>query len=59
MKENELAEAIREVFISPNVPDSDLELAIVVDALDRIARSIHYLAESIQGNKVDERIPKE
>lgn len=33
MEENELADAIRETLISPNVPDSNLEPSNVVDVI--------------------------
>lgn len=37
---NPIAEALRDVLVSPNVSDSNFEAANVVDALDQIARAL-------------------
>ena len=42
-----MAEAFRDVFISPNVPDRNMEDANVVDALDKIARGLFEIANAI------------
>ena len=49
-----MAEAFRDVFISPNVPDRNMEDANVVDALDKIAEGLFAIARSI--NKDGETI---
>ena len=45
-----LAEAFRDVFISPNVSDRNMEDANVVDALDKIAEGLFAIARSIGRN---------
>ncbi len=47
----ELEQALRAVFWSPNVADSNLEPANLVDVLDRLARAIARLADVIEGEK--------
>jgi hypothetical protein len=43
-----LAEAIRASLISPNVPDSKLEPANLVDTTNRIARALFDVAGAIR-----------
>ena len=47
MKEAEVAEAILAAFVSPNVPDFNLEAANVVDVIADLAKSIRYAGELI------------
>ena len=35
-------------FVSPNVPDRNMEPANVVDALDSVARGLHDVADAIR-----------
>ena len=44
----DLADAIREVFISPNEADRNFEPANVVDGLFAIARALNRLAAAIE-----------
>jgi hypothetical protein len=44
----EIGEAIRASLISPNVPDSDLEPANLVDTTNRIARALFDVAGAIR-----------
>lgn len=46
-----IAEALKHVFISPNVADSNMEPANIVDALDKIAHAIGNLADAVRGLK--------
>lgn len=51
-----IANAFREVFISPNVNDSNFEPANVVDAIAYVGKAIYKLASVIdqqQKTKVD------
>ena len=41
------AAALRDVFVSPNEADRNLEPANAVDGLFAIARAIHRLAETV------------
>lgn len=43
----DLARAIHEVFISPNVPDANLEPANIVDTTQRIGSAIYQLAAAV------------
>jgi hypothetical protein len=38
--EEAIADALRAVFVSPNVTDSNLEAANVVDAIDELSRAV-------------------
>ena len=40
--DNGLADALRDVLTSPNVPDSNMEPANIVDALDDLSRGIWF-----------------
>lgn len=53
MKNNDefLANAILNCLISPNVSDSNLEPANVVDVINRLASSIFELARAIRETK--------
>jgi len=42
-----LAAALEYALVSPNVADSNLEPANIVDALASLARAIHRLADAI------------
>src|SRR5215831_3661603 len=44
MSRDPIAEVMRQTLISPNVSDSNLEEANVVDALDNGARGLHAIA---------------
>lgn len=44
----ELEQAIREVFVSPNESDRNMEPANVVDGLFAIARALRDVAEAIR-----------
>jgi hypothetical protein len=46
-KESAVADAIRYCFVSPNVSDSNLEAANIVDTLDDLARAGHRIATAI------------
>lgn len=46
----DINKAIRDVFISPNVSDKNLESANVVDVLEHIAEGLFAIAESINKN---------
>ncbi len=52
---NEIAAAIRYAFVSPNVPDSNLEPANLVDTSDRIASALFKLAKSVEGQTEEVR----
>jgi hypothetical protein len=43
------AEAINNNFSSPNVSDSNQEMANIVDVGDRLARAIFALAKALEG----------
>lgn len=43
MAKDQIAEALRQTFISPNVADSNLEAANPVDVADNLARSLWCL----------------
>jgi hypothetical protein len=45
---DELAKALRDVLSSPNT-ESNLETANIVDALDNLAKSIRYAADTVAG----------
>lgn len=45
---DQLASAIRETLISPNIPDSNLEPANVVDVIANGANGLFSIAESLQ-----------
>ena len=47
MTQKELEQSLSRVFESPNVADSNLEAANVVDVLDKIASSCRYIGRSI------------
>lgn len=49
-----IADAIRDVFISPNVCDDNLEPANLVDVGDRIATAILELADAIRALDVSD-----
>lgn len=44
----ELGKAIRAAFISPNVPDSNLEDANLVDVLQRCATGLHRIGAALE-----------
>jgi hypothetical protein len=44
---DELARVIQAVLSSPNVADSNLEVANVVDVIDDLAKSIRYAADTV------------
>lgn len=46
----DVANAIREVFISPNVADSNLEPANVVDTIQQVASGLYAVRNSIAPN---------
>ena len=46
-KMDDIALALRETLISPNVPDSNMEAANVVDALAHIAKGLLAVATAI------------
>lgn len=48
MMNDNVAQAIRDAFISPNVCDSNLEPANLVDVFDRIACSLKRIADSLE-----------
>ncbi len=48
-----IAEALKDVFITPNELDSNLESANVVDGLYRIAAALHHVARAIEGGGQD------
>jgi len=43
-----LADTLRRVFESPNVPDTNLEPANIVDGLAMLAQAINRLARAVQ-----------
>ncbi len=43
-----IAEALRETFISPNVSDSNMEAANIVDAVDNGSRALWSVARSLE-----------
>jgi hypothetical protein len=43
-----MEKALSSVFTSPNVSDSNMEPANVVDALDNIARALHRIANEME-----------
>ena len=45
----QINDAIREVFISPNVSDSNGEAANVVDAMANVANGLFRIAKAIDG----------
>jgi len=45
---DQIAQAIRDVLVSPNESDSNLEAANVVDGLFAIARALHDIAAEIE-----------
>lgn len=47
MNTDEIAESLERCFISPNVSDSNLEPANVVDVIDRAARNLSRIANAI------------
>jgi hypothetical protein len=57
-KSSDVAEALRETLISPNVADSNWEASNVVDALDsigsRIASALRELAAAIRAANANE-----
>ena len=50
-----IARALNEVFISPNVRDSNFEDANIVDVLDRIASALFRVAEALREGEIDKR----
>ena len=48
VEQNKIAEALIRVFESPNVTDSNLEDANIVDALDDIARGLHFVGRELK-----------
>ncbi|HEY5387622.1 MAG TPA: hypothetical protein VIL79_06935 [Thermoleophilia bacterium] len=44
---DQIAEALRDVFQSPNVPDSNFEIANVVDALASVAEAMVFAAKHL------------
>jgi hypothetical protein len=47
MKPNPIKEAIENCFVSPNVRDSNMESANVVDVIDDVARGLRTIAHAI------------
>jgi len=47
MKTVDIIEGLERCFVSPNVADSNLEPANVVDVIDRAARNMHRIAHAI------------
>ena len=47
-KQNEIAKALIRVFESPNVTDSNFEIANIVDTLDHIARGLFAVAKQLE-----------
>ena len=47
-KDSEIANALRSTLISPNVVDSNLENANVVDVLDNMARNLGAIGKQLQ-----------
>ena len=47
MNTDEIVESLERCFISPNVADSNLEPANVVDVIDRAARNLSRIAHAI------------
>jgi len=47
-EQNEIAEALIRVFESPNVTDSNLEDANIVDTLDDIARGLFFVGKQLK-----------
>lgn len=45
---NEIASAIRETLCSPNVMDSNLEPANIVDAADRLAKALFSIGKQLE-----------
>jgi hypothetical protein len=41
------ANALKECFISPNVSDSNLEPANIVDVIENLSRGIHRIADAL------------
>ena len=52
MKNTDLSQALRDVFISPNEADRNFEAANVVDGLFAIARAIVALAKTVEKQNV-------
>ena len=48
VEQNKIAEALIRVFESPNVTDSNLEDANIVDALDDIARGLFFVGRQLK-----------
>ena len=48
VEQNEIARALVRVFESPNVTDSNLEDANIVDTLDDIARGLHFVGRELK-----------
>jgi hypothetical protein len=46
VKQNDIAEALRETLISPNVSDSNLEPANVVDVIHSVSRALRWLGNA-------------
>ena len=47
MKTDEIVDSLERCFISPNVADSNMEPANVVDVIDRAARNLSRIAHAI------------
>ena len=47
MNEDKIAKAIRDAFISPNVLDSSLEPANIVDVTNRAAQALKAVADGL------------
>ena len=47
MNTDEIVDSLERCFISPNVPDSNMEPANVVDVIDRAARNLSRIAHAI------------
>ena len=48
VEQTEIAKALIRVFESPNVSDSNLEDANIVDTLDDIARGLHFVGRELK-----------
>jgi hypothetical protein len=58
MTDHPIAQAIRDNFTSPNVSDSNLEPANIVDALDRIGTALFAVADAIADMTRDQPQPE-
>jgi hypothetical protein len=57
MIQDNIRQAIRDCFISPNVLDSNWEPANLVDAMDKCAGNIRMIAESLSNSQSKDEGP--